>query len=672
MLCMKKLMYVLVSAALFAGCDCGNPVSEISAVSPDGKNEIKLYASPLAYEVLRNGKIVVARTEIGLVVDGVSLAMREGKLPCGKTEVLSGSVDTPVYKNATIDLSGNLSTLCFGDWGLQGVARDDGVAYRFVLKKDASVITSEKAGLVIPDGNARCWFNRTQHFGHEESAPEAADAKNLPSDNKYIYLPFAYSVNGACVAVTESNLHSYPILSLVRGADAAGVALSAAMPNFPKSTFHKGGWGSKPEDFCETGGRWVCVKDTEDYIAKAGGTLPWRVFVLGDKPADFMGADIVNALATPAAEGMDFSWVKPGKVAWDWWNAFDNIGDPSGCTTKTYERFIDFAAKNGVEYVIFDEGWSAKLDIWNFSPVVDVPHLIKYAEAKGVGIILWMAWAQVFGDEARVAEHFAKLGAKGFKVDFMDRGDAQIADFLEKFAVECAKNHMLVDYHGVYRPVGLSRTYPNIINYEGIHGLEQMKWFRGTPEQMMYNDVAACFLRMTAGPLDYTPGAMLNFPVFGNVYKDRPDNNVNPGSVGTRAHQMAMMAMYEAPLQMLADSPTHYEQNMESFGFMSKVPVVWKKTVGLGGCPESFAAIARQSEDGSWYVAVLNTIKPRLVELDTSFLGGGIWNCEFFADGRESDKQPSTYLHDRMSINPGEKLKIALAPGGGYIAHLTK
>ena len=670
---MKKLMYALVSAALFAGCNCSNPVSEISAVSPDGKNEIKLYANPLSYEVLRNGKIVVAKTEIGLKVDGALLAMKEGKLPCGKTEVLSGTVDTPVYKKSAIDLVANQSTLCFGDWGLQGVARNDGVAYRFVLKKKgAKVITAENAGLVIPDAKARCWFNRTDHLAAEESVPEASDAKDIPSDGKYIYLPFVYSVNGACVAVTESNLHSYPILSFSRAASDAGVALTGVQECFPKSSYHTGDWGGKKPEVPEKGGRWIKVESREDYIAKAGGTLPWRVFVLGDRPSDFMGADIVNALATPAACGADFSWVKPGKVAWDWWNAFDNIGDPQGCTTKTYERFIDFAAKNGVEYVIFDEGWSAKLDIWKYSPVVDVPHLIDYANSKGVGIILWMAWAQVYGEEARVAEHFAKLGAKGFKVDFMDRGDADIADFLEKFAAECAKNHMLVDYHGVYRPVGLSRTYPNVINYEGIHGLEQMKWFRSTPEKMMYNDVAACFLRMTAGPLDYTPGAMLNFSVYGDVYKNRPNNHVNPGSVGTRAHQMAMMAMYEAPLQMLADSPTHYEQNLESFEFMAKVPVVWKNTVGLAGDPETFAAIARQAADGSWYVAVLNTVKPRLVELDTSFLGGGTWNAEFFADGRESDKKPSTFLHDCTTINPGEKLRIALAPGGGYLAHITK
>ena len=462
---MKKLIPLVLAAVFAAGCGsrCPKGVREVAAVSPDGKNEIRLYAAPLAYEVLRNGKVVVARTEIGLKVDGECLKAADGRLPCGRSGALEGKLETPVYKKSAVDLSANTAGFCFGDWGVKAVARNDGVAYRFVVKKPgAKVITCEKAGLTIPDGAARCWFNRTASSAHEETVPEVADAKGLPMDAKKVfYLPFAYSVNGAAVAFTESDLHGYPILDLACGE--TPLALKGVQKKYPVSTYHRANW-NKEGGIVEKGGRWVCVDKTADYIAKAGGVLPWRVFVLGDRPADFMSADIVTALATPAAAGADFSWVKPGKVAWDWWNAFDNKGDPEGCTTETYRRFIDFAAKNGVEYVIFDEGWSAKLDIWKYSPVVDVPHLIDYANKKGVGIILWMAWAQVCGDEARVAEHFAKLGAKGFKVDFMDRGDALIADFLEKFAAECAKNHMLVDYHGVYRPVGLSRTYPNVVN----------------------------------------------------------------------------------------------------------------------------------------------------------------------------------------------------------------
>jgi alpha-glucosidase len=318
-----------------------------------------------------------------------------------------------------------------------------------------------------------------------------------------------------------------------------------------------------------------------------------------------------------------------------------------------------------LEYVIFDEGWSESLNIWKYGPVVDVPYLIDYANKKGVGIILWMAWAQVYGDEDRVAEHFAKLGAKGFKVDFMDRGDAEVACFLEKFAAACARHRMIVDYHGVYRPVGLSRMYPNVLNYEGVHGLEYMKLSRD--EDMMANDVAAFFLRMTAGQMDYTPGAMDNYKI-----GDYRGDGTNPGSVGTRCHQMALMALYEAPLQMLSDSPTKYEKNMECFAFMAKTPVVWDDTIGLGGCPESFAAAARKAKDGSWYVAGITNKEARDFAFKTCFLGSGAWKAEIFRDAEDANESPAKYVHETKTVKAGEVVKFHMAPGGGFIVHFTK
>ena len=356
--------------------------------------------------------------------------------------------------------------------------------------------------------------------------------------------------------------------------------------------------------------------------------------------------------------------MKPGKVAWDWWSAFDNKGTEQGCTTETYERFVDFAAKTGVEYVIMDEGWSSKLDIWKFSPVVDVPRIIEYANAKGVGIILWMAWAQIYGEEERVAAHFSKLGAKGFKVDFMDRADAEVASFLEKFAAACARHRMVVDYHGVYRPVGLHRMYPNILNYEGVHGLECMKFYR--KEDMMANDVAAFFLRMTAGPMDYTPGAMDNYRI--GEYRG---DNVNPGSMGTRCRQMAMMALYEAPLQMLCDAPTKYERNMECFSFMAKTPVVWDAVVGLGGSPETFAAVARKAKDGAWYAAAISNKEARDFAFKADFLSAGEWKAEIFRDAEDS-AEPTKYVHETKAVKSGEELAFHMAPGGGFIVRFSK
>ena len=667
---MNKNTLLAMAALAASGCVTCATADELKARVTFGDNEIRLYTSPLAYEVVKGGQTVVLKTGIGLKLDGV--CCKDAKPLRVDSKSLTGSVATPIYKKSAVDLSGIENYVDFGDFGIRLVARKDGVAYRFETKKPVTV-TFENAPLTIP-AKARCWFNRTGNIGCEETVPEFADAANLKTDPaKVIYLPFAYGVDGKVVAVTESDVYDYPIWNfrtVERTGD--GVKLGCDYARYPKTTERIGGWGSVKG--LSTGGRWVKVTASEDYLVKATSarTYPWRTFVLGEKPADLLGADIVFALARPQADGADFSWVKPGKVAWDWWNCFDNApqGAPNGgCTTKTYERFIDFAAKTGVEYVIFDEGWSEALNIWKFHPEVDVPHLIDYAEKKGVGIILWMAWAQVYGEEEKVAEHFAKLGAKGFKVDFMDRGDARVTQFLADFAAACAKHKMVVDYHGAYRPNGLHRQFPNVLNYEGIHGLEQMKWSK-PDKDMPYNDVACSFLRMTAGPMDYTPGAMLN-QVYGQ-YTAGPGARF-PGSVGTRCHQMAMMVAYEAPLQMLSDSPTNYEKNMECFEFMAQTPVVWANSVGLGGCPETCALIARQAKDGSWYAAGLNNKDARQVEVDTSFLGTGTWKVESFVDTKDGDVNPCAYRHTTGTpVNVGSKMVLNMAPGGGFVVKFTR
>ncbi len=655
---------MLFLAAAGCTCDCIRLGDETSAVSPDGRNAIRLFVNPLAYEVVRDGVVVVAKTEIGMKIDGKCIAESRSGKGLAKSSVLGGTVDSPVYKKSEVSLDAHEVFADFGDWGVRIAARNDGVAYRFETKFPGKVtVNCEKAGLALPSADVRCWGNQTGSFGCEETIPFSKKASEIDF-KKMVYLPFAYSVGGKFVVVTESDVRDYPIWNFGSAKD--GV-FASKFEGYPKKLQHIGGWGKVK---LEKGGRWVKITEHEDFIAKTDGTrtYPWRTFILADKPAEVCESDIVFALAPAQDKGADYSWVKPGKVAWDWWNCFDNIGDPQGCTTKTYERFIDFAAATGVEYVIFDEGWSAKLDIWKYSPVVDVPHLIKYAEKKGVGIILWMAWAQVYGDEEHVAEHFAKLGAKGFKVDFMDRGDAEIANFLEKFAAACAKHRMLIDYHGVYRPNGLHRRYPNVLNYEGIHGLEQLKWFNGDEKGMMFNDVAACYLRMSAGPMDYTPGAMINHGIGSGYRGDRKF----PGSVGTRCRQMAMMALYEAPLQMLCDSPTLYEKNMECFSFMAKVPTVWADTIALSGCPDSAFVAAREARDGSWYAAGLTTMEARDSEVDTSFLGSGEWKAEVFRDAGDAKEDAAKYVHEMKSVKAGDKLAVHMAPGGGFVVRFSR
>lgn len=664
-----------VILAMVAGCCvCAKAAERVAtASSPDGRNQIRLYLEPLAYDVLRDGQVLVAPSEIGMTVDGVLLAGK-GAAPKVKTGTVSGIEKSPVYKKGTVNLERNETFVDFGKWGVRLAARNDGVAYRFETTMPGRIrVDGEKAYVTIPEASAVCQVNFTDAFGCEETVTETLAAKDVVTGGKgkkVAYLPVVCSVRGKTLAITESDVFDYPIWNFERAdATAVPVVFQSVFAGWPKRTERVGGWGGKPEDHgLKEGGRWLKVLEHDGYLVETDGTrpFPWRTFVLADKPAQLCEADLVYALARPATSGSEFSWVKPGKVAWDWWNDWHLEGVPfkAGCNTKSYEYYIDFAARTGVEYVIFDEGWSEALNIWKFHPDVDVPHLIDYANKKGVGIILWMAWAQIYGKEDLVASHFAKLGAKGFKVDFMDRGDAEAERFLWKFADACARNQMLVDYHGVHRPTGMSRAYPNVLNYEGIHGLEQMKFYKG--QDILGNDVRSFFGRLTAGPMDYTPGAMLNYPV-GRYTGDWK----HPGSMGTRSRQMAMMTLCEAPLQMLCDSPTRYEKNMECFRFMAAVPVVWDDTVGLGGTPETFAAVARRKGE-VWYAAGISSAAAHDFELDTGFLGAGNWSAEIFRDAPDSVAEPTKFVRETRSVRAGDRILFRMAPGGGFTVRFTK
>ena len=672
---MKKLATLAAGAALAGICGCAlfrGDGSAASVVSPDGRNQIRLYLKPLSYEVRRDGRTMVARSSIALRVDGKHLGRDiESVDPVVSSGRLLGKVATPVYKKAVVSQNGYEALVDFGRWAIRLVARDDGAAYRFETKlgDERIRVNGERADVTVPIAAARCWAHFTDQSGREETMCQGLRAKDVTTDNdrrRLVYLPFVYSVGGTTVAVTESDVRDYPVWNLDEADSELGMArFQARFSGWPKREYHSAGGTNR----LERGGRWVRVEKHADWLVETDGTrtYPWRTFVLADAPAKLAEADIVYALAAPADKDADFSWVRPGKVAWDWWNAWEGKG-ATNCTTATYRRYVDFAAANGLEYVILDEGWSEKLDIWRNNPAVDVPEIVRYGREKGVGIILWMAWAQAVGEEEKVAAHFAKLGAAGFKVDFMDRGDAEVARFMERFAAACAKERMVVDFHGVYRPTGLQRRYPNILNYEGVYGLEQMKWNDGDPG-ILDNDVRTAFVRMTAGPLDYTPGAMENYALGKYPPKSKAYNH--PGSLGTRSRQMAMMALYEAPLQMLCDSPSNYMRNRESLAFMAATPVTWDDTVGLSGDPDSFVVLARRKGD-VWYVAGITNGDHRTYQLDTSFLGEGSWRMESFRDNWRTRLDAKAYEHETMRIRAGESIAFRMASGGGFVARFSK
>ena len=640
---------------------------EISVKSPDGKNEIRLTVDGnLRYSVYRNNKVWVSPTEIGLVVEGLGTLGEKPAVKGRKESSIKGVVKTPIYKKAAIIEDGNEVELSFaGGYKVVLRAYNDGVAYRFVTALTEKVtVMDELASLNFPSPELTAyvgynWGNRDDPKQDKlqnswESIYEKTKVSEIAADRRrLVYLPLLLEFDdGVCMCVTESDLRDYPGWNLCRNSG-DNARLSPWMAKYPVHASE------------ENNQRQIRIQEREKWLAKTDGAraYPWRVFVLADQPIKMVESDIVYLLATPHPDQESFDWVKPGKVAWDWWNDWNVSGVDfrAGCNTDTYKYYIDFARKNNIEYVIFDEGWSVKLKIMEIHPDVDVPELIEYARDRGVGIVLWCSWPQLVGRQHEVFKRYADMGAVGFKIDFMDRDDQFVVKFLEETAAIAAEYKLIVDYHGMFKPTGMQRTWPNLINFEGVHGLEQLKWEKDS--DFPANDCMITFTRMVAGPLDYTPGAMRN-----QTKKGFQPNYSLPASQGTRVHQLALMSLYEAPLQMLCDSPTMYMRNQECTDFMADVPTVWDETVGLAGDVDGYAAIARRKGD-VWYIAAISNWEARELTLDLGFLDGR-YRAEIFADGVNADRDATDYTRSFRKIEGGTELKIKLAPGGGWTARL--
>jgi len=649
-----------------------------SVVSPNGVNEIRLLTEPvLSYEVISAGKVRVTPSPMAITVAGKPVMGGAGLKATGTAVTdRKGTVASPIYKKASVDETAKGLCVSFGDWSVELVARDDGVAYRFATAfADPEVtVLSERADVAFASPDQVVYAAPNSYAGADDPLQNSwegvyrkrrvADAPkdfSVPTNGLwYAPLTFTYG-DGAAMCVQESDLWDYPGWNFQGAGD--GRTLKGLFAAYPKRTAYSN-WGKR---YFETRLRYQRVLEREGYLAKTSGTrtYPWRVFQLAQKLAKLCEADIVYALASPNAIG-DVGWVKPGKVSWDWWCNWNLTGVDfrAGINTRTYEHFIDFASRHGVEYVIFDEGWSKQLNLLEINPDVDVPHLVQYAARRNVGIILWAAWSQFHGRIEELVTRYGSMGVKGFKVDFMDRDDQASMNFLREFAAICAKHRLVVDYHGMSKPAGFNRTYPNVLNFEGVHGLECLKgraldYF---PEM----DCTLVFTRLLAGPADYTPGAMRN-----HCRGRYAPGSFTPGSCGTRVHQMALMTMFEAPLEMLCDSPTLYEANRPCLDFMASLPVVWDDVVALDGEMDAYAALARRKGE-TWYAAAICGWNGRQAKIDTSFLKEGDWQAEIFADGINADRDAVDYSRVTKTVRAGEPIEARLMPGGGWTARFTK
>jgi alpha-glucosidase len=408
------------------------------------------------------------------------------------------------------------------------------------------------------------------------------------------------------------------------------------------------------------------VAQAAEYIAVTKGTraFPWRIIGIAEQDGDLITNQLVYLLAKPS-QLEDTSWIKPGKVAWDWYNANNIYGVDfkSGINTETYKYYIDFASQYGIEYVILDEGWYKLGNLLQVVPEMNIEELTAYGKQKNVGIILWVVWKTLDDQLEPALNRFEKWGVKGIKVDFMQRDDQPLMNFYHKICREAAKRRMLVDFHGAIRPATMTRTWPNLISTEGVRGLEQNKWSKySNPE----HNVTVPFTRMIMGPMDYTPGAMVN----SGSEKNFAATFDRPMSLGTRCHQLAMYVVYESPLQMLADSPSNYLREREAMEFLGPVPTVWDETKVLDARIGDYVVVARR-HGREWYVGAMTDWTARELEVDFSFLPEGNFQIESYQDGVNADRFGSDYKKVKSRVTKATRLKIKLAEGGGWAARLS-
>ena len=620
--------------------------------SPDTRIEIRVRTSgQLRYDLLLRGNALLENSTLSLDVEHKKLGLQP-KVNSAKQRSNDQVVEPVVrQKFAKIrDRYNELRLTMDGGYTVVFRAYNEGVAYRFetTLPDKQVKIYGEEANFNFPT-------NFVVYYPQEDTFYSHNERKYLPQHLSEIApmfiatLPAVVDVRGAKLAIAESDLSDYPGLWL-KGS-APQFALKATFPPYPLKEQ-------------QTSDRDYKVVEAADYIAVTAGTrtFPWRVLGIADHDGDLITNQLVYLLESPS-NVEDTSWIRPGKVAWDWWNDWniDGVDFHAGINTKTYEYYVDFASKYGLPYIILDDGWYKLGDLLQVNPDLNMEELVSYAKQKKVGLILWASWKTLDDQLIPALDQFDKWGIKGIKVDFMQRSDQIMINYFDKVCREAAKRHMLVDFHGDQKPAVMTRTWPNLINTEGVRGMEWSKW---SWESEPAHNISLPFTRMFLGPLDFTPGAMRNatrqtFAPIGS----------QPMAMGTRSQQLAMYVVYEAPLQMLSDSPSNYLREPEAMEFLAAVPTVWDETRVLDAKMSQYVLLARRN-GSDWYVGAMTDWTPRDLEIDFSFLPDGNFTLDSYEDGVNADRNASDYRKTTKQINRTTKMKIHLAPGGGFAARI--
>lgn len=621
----------------------------VEILSPDGGVRVRVeVGDAIAYGIETSGRQAVTRGELALRLADRTLGFKPRLQRVRRSSADQLVARRNPTKNALVRNRYNAARLEFaGGYAVEFRVFDDGAAYRFVTSLAGDIeVVDELCRMDFPAGS-EAWLSQTGGFRtmYEEPYTHVRLADYRLGD-RMSYLPVLVGLpDGGKVLLAESDVRDYPCL-FVRSDGEGG--FEGLFPRLPKT-------------YAEEGDRSLRIVSEEPLIARTTGrrSFPWRVAVIAGEDADLVTQELVWLLAEPEAQG-DWEWVKPGLVSWDWWNGMrlTDVDFRAGLNTETYRYYIDFAARRGIPYVIMDEGWSASTtDVLHPNPAIDLPELIAYGRERGVRVVLWLTWLAAERDMERIFATFEQWGVAGVKIDFMDRSDQPMVAFYER-VMRCAAEHRLVvDMHGSYTPKGLYRTYPNLLSYEGVLGLEQGG--RCRPE----NSNFLPFIRNAVGPMDFTPGSM-----FSAQPEDNRSTGANPMGSGTRAYQMALYVVFESPLQMLSDNPQRYDREHLCTEFIASVPTVWDELRVLEArCGEQIVVARRKGE--RWYVGGITAGEPCSTQIALDFLPAGrTWRMTSFEDGVNADRQAVDYRRRVREVDASTRIDIRMVRNGGWAA----
>ena len=657
----KKLCFAILSLLLLIGnASLAAKEKKYVLSSPDGTLKVEIsVGNELAYQVMHGNDTILSHSNIGLVLENGTIVGKTPRITGERRRKIKDNIESPFYRFKEFVATGNeLDLKLKGGFGIIFRAYNEGVAYRFYTTQSSDIIIKEEQA----EFNFKEDYTAYLPYTTNDKKPMAMAYQNVyditplsKAQPKLAFLPVTVDCGSVKLTLLESDLEAYPGMFVQSQQGKYG--LKGVFAPYPaKTDFYP--W--RKQEY---------VTETTDFISRSRGSrsYPWRVLAITEKDTDMPVNNLVYALASPNRIG-DTSWIKTGKVAWDWWNDWNLKGVPfkAGINMDTYKYYIDFASRNGLEFIVLDEGWydPKSGDMLTVIPELDLTELIAYGKSKGVEIVLWTVFNVLDSQLEAACKKYADMGIKGFKVDFLDRDDQTAVEMVYRIAEMTARYKLTLDLHGIYKPTGINRTYPHIINFESVFGMEEVKWTDIKNNMPLY-DVTFPYIRMMAGPVDYTPGAMRNA-----TKADWRAMYYTPASMGTRCHQLAAYIVHDSPFTMLCDAPTNYLNEQECVDFIASLPVEVDSTFIASGELGKYIVTVRK-KDVNWYIGGMTNWDERDVQLDFSFLPEGVsYTAVLFKDGVNANKQAEDYRKETICINKDSRLTLHLASGGGFAMKL--